>query len=402
MRRTLRDEGDTAPYSLPMSHPGTTAATAAPPRSRPHRITSEVIISAALATAFLALSLPTALDNALDFAVWLVLGIAGGLLYRRPALAGGVVAAVLTVAAIMGVIPRSLSVLVGPVSLVVLMSRGRGRAALLIAAWQGVGLFSATFQLSTPGTSVANAAVWIFLLVGCLIIGWVLRTAIKGIAAAQAQRVADLVEQRRAIARELHDTAVRATTEIVLHAETALGREGVDPRDAAEFARISRTARLATDELRSMMESLRESIDPDPQLLDLPVLASTWNDVVRSREDQLRALGFTVRANVETSSPVPPHYLGVLARCLDEIVANVVRHGDRAQAVTLLSESTEDALEVVVMNGVQTAGEPSLRGGAGLRGVRERLSAINGMLDARADAGTFITSIEIPFSQETT
>lgn len=362
----------------------------------------DVLVSLLLAGAFLALSIPTALDNALDFVVWIVLGIAGGLLYKKPAWSGGIVAAVLTASFIVGLVPRSLSVVVGPVSLVVLMARGQVRSTLLIGAWQTVGFLAATFVLSTPGTAVANAAVWIFLLVGSVFVGWVLRTAIQGIAAAQAQRVADLAEQRRAIARELHDTAVRATTEIVMHAETALGRTGQDPRDAAEFARISRTARLATDELRSMMESLRESADPDPQLLDLPVLASSWADVVRSREDQLRALGFTVRVNLETSSPVPTQYLGVLARCLDEITANVVRHGDIARAVTILSETSEDAVEVVVMNGVRADERTSVKGGAGLRGVRERLGAINGMLDARADAGTFITSIEIPFSQEPT
>ncbi|MCT1654377.1 hypothetical protein [Brachybacterium muris] len=61
--------------------------------------------------------------------------------------------------------------------------------------------------------------------------------------AERAQRLHDLSEQRRAIARELHDTGVRAMTGVVMLAENGVLRPDVAPGTAQEFGRISSTSR---------------------------------------------------------------------------------------------------------------------------------------------------------------
>nr|WP_246482991.1 histidine kinase [Brachybacterium halotolerans] len=220
------------------------------------------------------------------------------------------------------------------------------------------------------------------------------------VAAERARHAFDLAEQRRAIARDLHDTGVRAITEVILLAETAQHADGVSAAEAEAFARISRTARLSTDELRSLMESLRTDVPADgatdPTTYGVTVHAASWDDALQAARDRLLAADFTVNLSSESDAPVPPSASPVLSRCLWEVVANVIRHADSEYPVAIMSAAMSDGVELLVRNTIDHDPVVRVDGGDGLRGLREQLEAVGGAIETQRDGDTFLTRIQLP------
>src|SRR5690606_34464969 len=87
-----------------------------------------------------------------------------------------------------------------------------------------------------------------------------------------------VVEERGRIARELHDVVAHHMSMIVVQAQSAPLRHGVDdPKVVAEFQAIEGTARQALTEVRSVLGVLRDEhgpveTAPQPDLAQLPSL----------------------------------------------------------------------------------------------------------------------------------
>lgn len=77
----------------------------------------------------------------------------------------------------------------------------------------------------------------------------------------------------------------------------------------------------------------------------------------------------------------------------------MLRHGDAARCVIRLEEAGDHAVLVVENDG---APEPRTgAGGSGLAGLRERLTALDGSLDAGpAGEGRFQLTAKVPLPQE--
>lgn len=385
---------------------------------RPRRNLPSGWLGAALVTvSFWMLALP-AIESGnwlLSALVTIALGIAGGLALLRPISAAVLAGIALTAALPFGPLHVGLAIFVSPIAIAACTAAGKRRAALLLGAWHWAVLTSASILEGRDfGEILVDSVTWLFLLGLAIVVGTWIRHLVDRIGAERERRVLDLAEQRRALARELHDTAVRATTEVVLYAENAANREGVDRESAREFARISRTARLATDELRTLMETLRAAEENDAPLDETLLRVSTWRDVLDMTEDRLRTAGFTVRVSSEGEESLPPRVLAILGRCLEEVRANIVRHGDRTVPVAVMSETSITptsanarasreglAVDLAVLNGIIPDDALHLHGGAGLPGVRERLAEIGGRLDAHAEGTMFMTRITIPQRTET-
>lgn len=333
----------------------------------------------------------------------LLISAAAGLAFFSPT-AGALLVNILLSAALLNVsFAPGLGVLAGPIVIAVLATHRKTFLAILLGIWQVAVLSVLSAWAAENPTTIRIATqimTWYLLILAAYFLGVWIRRMKDRLAEEQTRRVRELAEQRRALARELHDTAVRATTEVVLFAETAAQREGLDPQDAKEFARISRTARLATDELRTLMESLRKREQMSPTLDDLPVRVATWDDILNHTQDRLEAAGLTVRMNVESAAPIPPTLIPILSKAMAEITANVIRHAERTTAVTIMSETGNDGINLLVVNGANKEDTFGLSGGSGLAGIRERISNISGELDARRDGSLFLTHLSIPLRKD--
>ncbi|WP_239202340.1 histidine kinase [Brachybacterium sp. ACRRE] len=361
-------------------------------------------LSAAIALAFFlaVIIIPTTFPSgAASVLMGIGLSIGGGLSITRPVAGGVLIGLVLTVAILDPLSSPGLGVLVPPIALAACAGEGRLLPGIVIGLWHTTVItVAAERTMNTTADLVTNALVWIFMLTVAYLLGALWRSMILRLATERARHAFDLAEQRRAIARDLHDTGVRAITEVILLAETAQHADGVSAADAEAFARISRTARLSTDELRSLMDALRTDVpvdgSTDPTAYGVTVHAASWDDALQAARDRLQAADFTVNLSSESDAPVPPSATPVLSRCLWEVVANVIRHADDEYPVAIMSAAMSDGVELLVRNTIDHDPVVRVDGGDGLRGLGEQLEAVGGSLETQRDGDTFLTRIQLP------
>ncbi|MGZ3146029.1 sensor histidine kinase [Lentzea chajnantorensis] len=231
-------------------------------------------------------------------------------------------------------------------------------------------------------------------------IAWLVAAAAAGEALRQAEKRADEAERtreetalRRAneerlhIARELHDSLTHQISVIKLQAEVAvhLARKRREDVPDALIA-IRDASREATRELRATLEALRDDTEYHG-LGDVPDLV-----------DRARTTGLDARLTIEGDRADLPAAVDRTAyRIVQESLTNIARHA-RAASASVHIDHREDALVIRVDDdGTAT---PNGTPGVGLRGMRERITALGGHLDAAPrTGGGFRVHAELPVAQ---
>jgi signal transduction histidine kinase len=209
------------------------------------------------------------------------------------------------------------------------------------------------------------------------------------------QRLLDIRDdERRALARELHDEFGQNLTAILAFAstiETASAQQDVAQEDVAEDARMISQATL------HIMACLRDTLDrlrhPLPEELGLEAslisLVESWRSRHASRPMvQLDLQGdlADLRADVATTA----------YRVAQECLTNALRHS-AAREISLRIErrsGADDALLICVEDdGGGDAASVAQSSGFGLTGLRERIAAVGGSLSiARASRGLSVAA----------
>ncbi|HEX7304050.1 sensor histidine kinase [Lentzea sp.] len=234
-------------------------------------------------------------------------------------------------------------------------------------------------------------------------IAWLVAAAAAGEALRQAERRADEAERtqeetarRRAneerlhIARELHDSLTHQISVIKLQAEVAvhLARKRGEEVPEALLA-IRDAGREASKELRATLEALRDDDKNPPHGID---------DVARLVE-RARAAGLDARLTIEgRHDDVPAAVERTAYRIVQESLTNITRHAAAATA-RISIDYRPDALLVRVDDDGK-APPKSTHTGVGLLGMRERVTALGGSLEAapRSEGG-FTVRAELPVVQ---
>jgi signal transduction histidine kinase len=209
------------------------------------------------------------------------------------------------------------------------------------------------------------------------------------------QRLLDIRDdERRALARELHDEFGQNLTAILAFAsaiETASAQQGVAQEDVAEDARMISQATL------HIMACLRDTLDrlrhPLPEELGLEAsligLVESWRSRSATRPMvQLDLQGdlADLRADVATTA----------YRVAQECLTNALRHSS-AREISLRIErrsGADNALLICVEDdGGGDAASVAQSSGFGLTGLRERVAAVGGSLSiARASRGLSVAA----------
>ncbi len=202
-------------------------------------------------------------------------------------------------------------------------------------------------------------------------------------------------EERKRVARELHDEIGQFLTGLVLNLGSARqAAEARAPDIAGRLATIEELAARAVEEVRRLVSDLRPSVLDDLGLLE----AVRWYaDTVRARTSlrvEVTAQGLDGR--------LPPHLEVVVFRVVQEALTNVVRHAEASRASIRL-EATPDALRVTVADDGRgfepeaARGRRGQEGGVGLAGMEERARLAGGTLelDSAPGRGTSV-SLVIP------
>lgn len=196
-------------------------------------------------------------------------------------------------------------------------------------------------------------------------------------------------DERRRIARELHDEAGQALTALIVNLELAALEESPE-RVRTHLIQLRDLAERTLAEIRRLIYDLRPSILDDLGL----VAALRW--YAKSLLDP-RGIAWSLSVS-GIASRLPPAMETVAFRLVQEALANVQRHS-RATAVNVslalvgreLRVRIEDNGQGFDAQRIRTAGRD---GGFGLIGMRERVELVGGRWEAhsRPGAGTIITA----------
>jgi signal transduction histidine kinase len=280
--------------------------------------------------------------------------------------------------------------------------------AFVIARWSASFAAAAALGLLVVATPAAVGAIETRgnISVGIWILGialpWVIGRAVLRQGRLQAQLEATqrelaehaLLEERRRIARDVHDFVGHGLAAVMLQVTSARHVLRRDP-EAAEEALLSAedVGRRSMRELRQTVALLRSDDDarvlpPVPSAIELPALV-----------DHARAGGLPVELRIRGDlSKIGPGVGLAVYRIVQEALSNAARHAPRARTVLGLDVSGAQVALLAETNGpidAMAADEPE-RGRYGLIGMRERAAALGGELTAGPTPQGWTVSCRLP------
>jgi signal transduction histidine kinase len=334
--------------------------------------------------------------RSLDLLAYLLL-VAGPVLllgrrrYPVPTLAGVVA---VTVSYLLIGYPYGPVVLSEIVALVTAVVTGHRLAAWIGAAALYVGHFGGRYVLgqqpAATVTQAAGVAAWLLVV---LVVAEVAR--VRREQAAEAARRRDETARRQAseerlrMAQELHDVLAHNISLISVQAGVALHLMDERPEQArTALTAIKQASRETLNELRTALGVLRQGEAPAPRQ-PAPGLADLDEVVSRAA-----LAGLDVSITVDGSPrPVPTGVDLAAFRIVQEALTNVVRHAGPARATVRVEYGNRELVVQVDDDGQGLPGASAGVGadpsgtGSGIAGMRERVSALGGGLEAGPRAG---------------
>lgn len=216
---------------------------------------------------------------------------------------------------------------------------------------------------------------------------------------AELDRQAAVADERKAMARDLHDVIAGHLSAIALQSEAALGildGAGTDPRLAGVLGSIRSNSVEGLREMRTMIGLLRRDDDSEQttapgRLAQLPGLVAA-----------ARQAGMPVRVRLDLGETVPAGAVDQAAyRIVQEAVTNVMKHAPGQEVdIDVRAEST--ALTVTVRNtlttGAASGPDAADTDRRGLTNMRERAAALGGTLRAGPEAGGWWVRARLPLT----
>jgi len=190
-------------------------------------------------------------------------------------------------------------------------------------------------------------------------------------------------EERRRIARELHDEAGQALTGILL----GLGELGASTRGDADHARIAALQKVAESTLDDLGR-LARGLHP-AALEDLGFSAAIER---HARElGELHGIDIDVEVVDRGPKPLEGPIATALYRIAQEALTNAIKHG-QARHISLVVRSDATGIRATVEDdgcGFDVDADPeySSEGGLGLHTIRERLALLGGTLEIDTEPG---------------
>jgi signal transduction histidine kinase len=195
-------------------------------------------------------------------------------------------------------------------------------------------------------------------------------------------------EERRSLARELHDEVGQALTALKMEIGVAARRFGEDPRARTSFDEARGLAEHALQNVRDLSQLLH------PSMLDDFGLPTTLNAYLRSFYKRTGIRTDFVHEGLEQR--LPPEVELCAYRITQEAVTNVARHsGARTCTVSLVHR--QGLLELTIDDDGRGIAAFAYHGqavrGLGLIAMRERAQALSGqfVVEERTGGGTRVT-----------
>jgi signal transduction histidine kinase len=208
-------------------------------------------------------------------------------------------------------------------------------------------------------------------------------------------------DERKRIARELHDQTSQDLAALLLSLDTcAFGLAAGTPGSQQHLDTAKSIAGTMLENTRRLINDLR------PSLLDDLGLAAAidWYG-----EHRLRPMGIALDLQYDQMQGRLPGFLETaLFRIMQEALTNVVKHADASRVRVTLEVDNQAAFLTVRDNGrgfqdPVTTLAPTERQGLGLRGMRERVSTLGGEMRVESAPGrgtALMVRVPLPSQEE--
>ncbi|MFN2616274.1 MAG: sensor histidine kinase [Thermoleophilaceae bacterium] len=201
-------------------------------------------------------------------------------------------------------------------------------------------------------------------------------------------------EERRRLARDLHDEVNQALTAILLRLQAL--SEDAPPEHTAEVRELKRLVNRAMDELTGLARQLRPSALDD-------------HGLVAAIDAQLRRFAEQTGVDAALSSEGPVNDLEedcqtAVYRVVQEALTNITHHAGASRVRVALEHDRSDGTQLTVSDDgagfdprASTSSRRQTGNGLGLRGMAERARLAGGELDVRsAPGGGTTVTLRIP------
>jgi signal transduction histidine kinase len=279
----------------------------------------------------------------------------------------------------------------------------RGRTAQLLAGVAAVGAVIGADRLHSGRPNVLQTLGHVLLVAIPLLAAEAIRTHRSYLSLleerlALAERTREQEAERRAeqermrIARELHDVVAHTLTEIHVRAGAAAERLGPgDARSALET--IEDASRSATAELRAILGVLRDPDGDGAPRAPAPGIENVTELVDRARDTEL-----DVDLTIDGERPPRVSDASSLAayRIVQESLTNAQRHAPGSPVRVRVSFGAS-GLSLAVENRTFSSASDGRNGGAGIKGMLERATAIGGSFHAGPTPDGYAVRAELPY-----
>jgi signal transduction histidine kinase len=200
-------------------------------------------------------------------------------------------------------------------------------------------------------------------------------------------REAGMLDERRRMAREIHDTLAQGLTGIVTQLQAAVQAAGQAPPELAPAspAGWQRHVTAATQLARDSLSEARRSVDA---LRPPPLEEGRLSEALASLAERWTAVN-QVPVQVTTTGsarPIAPEAGFALLRAAQEALANVARHA-RASRVGLTISYMENEVALDVRDDGVGFDPGRCEPGFGLVAMRQRIAALSGTLQVESEPG---------------
>ena len=225
-----------------------------------------------------------------------------------------------------------------------------------------------------------------------------LNAAIAGLRQLSARLLQAQDDERRRLARELHDSVGQLLAAITMNIE-AVRATRLEPAAAAASAENARIVEQISSEIRTISHLLH------PPLLDEVGLASA----LRWYVDEFSARS-KIALNLQIAGDfgrLPNDMEIAIFRMVQECLTNVHRHSaSDTGEVRLLRDAEKVSIEIKDRGkGIPIEKQRALnsqQGGVGFRGMRERIQQLGGRLEIHSDEGGTIVKAMMPVAKSVT
>jgi signal transduction histidine kinase len=218
------------------------------------------------------------------------------------------------------------------------------------------------------------------------------RLHVETIAAADARREADVLQERARLAREIHDVLAHTLAGLMIQLERtrllAADLPGAD-EVVQQVARAHAMAAGGLTEANEAVGALR-----DGPSLDDEAITKLTNDFAD-------ATGVTVELHLSGDSRgLGPERRVLLYRAVQEALTNASKHASPTGISVQIDYRADDVMARIENDGRAPEGDrrdPSTGSvGFGLRGMRERVALLGGHLEAHPTQAGYVVAVSVP------